>query len=111
MIKRDLNHKIQLIENSKAGASMDNKTFVWTFLGLLILSAFGYIFMSDGMEDMHMSETVREIGQDSVKEVKSGMRKIQDPTCELVDGKIGCAVDEAVDNTKDVADDMNQRFY
>tara|TARA_R110002049_G_scaffold182545_5_gene350447 strand:+ start:127 stop:327 length:201 start_codon:yes stop_codon:yes gene_type:complete len=63
---------------------MKNKTFVFTFLGLLVLSAFAYVMMDDNSETRKITDSIKKVGHDSVREVKSGMRKIQDETCELV---------------------------
>lgn len=94
---------------------MKNKTFVFTFFGLLVLSAFAYVMMDDNSETRKITDSIKEVGHDSVREVKSGMRKIQDETCELVDDSADCAVDkvkhDADDAAEDIEDHFDQRLY
>jgi hypothetical protein len=85
----------------------------WTEIALLAGSlAIGVAFSSmAGAEGV--KEEVQEVGRDTKKVAKKTARKVDDKTCEMVNGKMECAgkkvkhgVQNAGDEVKDKADDL-----
>ncbi len=85
---------------------MKNNNLLVTFFGLLLLGICTYIVLAGNPGTSRVSEHAKELGRDTVKEVKSGVRKIQDEACELIDGKVECAAQKAKHRAQDAADEI-----
>lgn len=90
-------------------------SFVITVFGFALLTAATYVVLSSNSKTENVAKqavnSAREIGQDAVKEAKSGIRKVQDETCEMFDGKLECAAQkvkhQALDAKNEVEDKLN----
>lgn len=94
---------------------MKNKSgFIVTLIGFLLLAVGAYVVLDGNPPTKDVTEkavdNVRELGQDTVKEAKSGIRKIQDETCEMFDSKIECAAQKAKHKAQDAADEVEDKL-
>lgn len=85
---------------------MKNNNLLVTIFGLLLLGICTYIVLAGNPGTREVSEHATELGRDAIKEVKSGVRKIQDEACELVDGKVECAAQRAKHAAQNAADEV-----
>lgn len=88
--------------------------FIVTLFGFLLLAVGAYVVLEGNPPTKDIAETAadtaREIGQDTVKEAKSGIRKVQDETCEMFDSKIECAAQKAKHKAQDAADEVEDKM-
>lgn len=87
----------------------NNNLFI-TLFGFLFLAVCAYIVLGGNPSTNNITEEVREFGQDTVKEVKSGVRKVQDKTCEMIDGKVECAAKKAKHEAQNAADEIEDKL-
>lgn len=89
---------------------MRNRTIAITFFGLLTLGFFTYLVMNDSPDVKIATENVKEFGEDVVKESKSGIRKVEDAACELVNGEVECAAQELGNEVENASDEVRDHF-
>lgn len=89
---------------------MKNNNLLVTTFGFLLLVICTYVVLNGNPGTQEVVDHAREIGQDTVKEVKSGVRKIQDETCELIDGKVECAAQKAKHKAQDAMDEAEDKL-
>lgn len=62
------------------------------------------VFGTVGYADDTVTETAKEVANDSKRAVKSGARTVKDKTCEMINGKMECAVQKAKHAVQNGAD-------
>jgi ElaB/YqjD/DUF883 family membrane-anchored ribosome-binding protein len=89
------------------------KTFLQLILSLTFLTS-AVAFANDDDNDHkstveNVKETTKEAYQDTKKVVKKGYRKAKDKTCEMINGKMECAVQKAKNAVKNVGDEIKDK--
>ena len=56
--------------------------------------------------DETVSETVKEAANDTKRSAKKAVRKVQDKSCEMVNGKMNCALKKAKHSIQNGADNV-----
>lgn len=88
---------------------MRNRNLAVTFFGLVVLGFFVYLVL--GSTDIKVvKETVNEMGEDTVRDAKSGIQKIQDAACEFSSSKVECEAEELKDDAEDAVEQYDHEF-
>ena len=78
-----------------------SSTLTLSFMALLSASA---VTANIASADETLSEKAKEAGNDTRRGVKSGARAVKDKACEMVNGKMECAVQKTKHTLQDGAD-------
>ena len=88
---------------------MRNRNLAVTFFSLVLLSFFVYLVMGSS-EIKVVNDTSNEMSEDSVRDVKSGVKKIKDTACEYSRNQVECDARELKDDAEDAIEDYHHEF-
>lgn len=80
------------------------KAFVLSMMSLALVS-----FTAPVHAEESAKETVKEAGRDVKKGAKKAYRNMKDKTCEMVNGKMECAVKKGVNKAKNAGDEIGDK--
>lgn len=75
-------------------------------LSFLTLSAATIMTIGHALADESLSTKAKEVGNDTRRGVKNAARKVKEKTCEMVNGKMDCAVQKTGNAFKKGADNV-----
>ncbi|MBC7428574.1 MAG: hypothetical protein H7336_08190 [Bacteriovorax sp.] len=82
-----------------------------SFIALMATTLMGIYFVNISHADETVKEKATEMGNDTTRAVRKGVRKVKDETCKMVNGKMECAakkvkhkMQNAGDKVKDAVD-------
>lgn len=85
------------------------KNLVMTCCALMAVTSFAFADASKKTVTERAGETVSETYQDTKDGVKKTYRKVEDKTCEMINGKMECVAKKVANKTKNAADEVKDK--